>query len=54
MVKLVQEYIQVIVEELALKLHICGLFMQRNCFSVDETVIIDVYDVMGMRNKSYF
>ena len=29
-------------------------FMQQNCFSVDETVLMNVYDLLGMQNKSYF
>ena len=25
-----------------------------SCLSVEETVIMDVYDLLGMQNKSYF
>ena len=37
-VRLAQEYIQIIVGELTLKLNIYGNFIEWNCYLVDETV----------------
>ena len=41
MVRLAQEYIQIIVGELTLKLNIYGNFIEWNWYLVDETVTTD-------------
>ena len=43
-----QEYIQIIVEELTLKLNMYGNFMQWNWYLVDESVLTDADVLLDM------